>query len=123
MLKSGDRAAGRLLIDQLAIELTEQIVASPKAPRLHYLLGRARFYQQDDAGALASFETAVQLDPKQAEYHFMTGVALRYLRKPLRSLAALEQAVALDPTSAKYRYELGDVHYNLRAEAKALEHF
>jgi tetratricopeptide (TPR) repeat protein len=114
---------GKEVIGKVAAELEKTTRRQPKDARVHFLLGRAYFYLQQDDRALESYERAIRLDPKNAEYRFMKGVVLRYKKSRKGAIQALQKATKLAPKMARYWYELGDVYYNAKDNKKALQFF
>ena len=94
----------RTLVEQLLLE-------SPESPRMNFLAGDIRLYQQQPAEAIPFLEKAVQYDPQHLASHSSLGRALMGTGKPGKAIPHLKEALPLD--------ENGDLLYQLaRAYAR-----
>ena len=69
-------------------------------------VGRAHFYLEEDAQAVAAVEKAVSLAPENAGLHYWLTVIWKYSDVD-KALAACKEALRLDPKLGKAWYELG----------------
>src|ERR1700722_6565328 len=82
----------------LAPEQAAQILkVVPNHPLAVLLLGSARRWAGDDAGALTVLEPLALAQVKSAAAHYELGLVLGNLGQPEAALAALRHAVALKP--------------------------
>ena len=88
-----------------AEQLEHAIRKDPKNDELHFTLGKARFYLEQDRAAVAAYQQAIKLAPKKAKYYFMMGRALTYLDEAEQAVQALETARQLSPHAANYWFE------------------
>ncbi|MEE8524639.1 MAG: tetratricopeptide repeat protein [Thermoanaerobaculia bacterium] len=101
---TNDTARGLELAQELAQEY-------PHSPRAHVVLAGLRGGQNDNAGARAAFETALDLDPESAAALF--GIANNYLFGEPKDFTKAEvwtrKAIAVYPDEAKGYEVLGDI--------------
>ncbi|MDD5558029.1 MAG: tetratricopeptide repeat protein, partial [bacterium] len=70
--------------------------------RQHYRLGARKYRQGDFAGAIATYERALQLDPDLAEAHLDMGIIHDdYVRDKERAIRHYEEYLRLEPGSEK----------------------
>ncbi|HEX5705900.1 MAG TPA: tetratricopeptide repeat protein, partial [Pyrinomonadaceae bacterium] len=83
-----------------------------------YTLAVARFYNTDDARALALLRRYTELQPRDARGHYVAGVMLHLMMRGEEARAALARSFELSAT-ADAAYFLGLIAYNSDATAEA----
>ncbi|MBE9007730.1 tetratricopeptide repeat protein [Fortiea sp. LEGE XX443] len=117
-----DELLGRLdqsahLVQQLAMNLTTQPSPSPTIttnPANATIQAQAWFYQGlqqaktgDLAGAIASYDHAIELQPESYEYWFNRGLTLFHLERFAEAVAAYDTTIDLKPDHFKAWYNRG----------------
>ncbi|MES3000203.1 MAG: tetratricopeptide repeat protein [Pseudomonadota bacterium] len=82
----------------------------------HWHLGNALSQDRRFDEAIASFQSAIELDPQRPETHLNQGVALQQMERFEAAAAAYQRAIALRPDSL-------NAHNNLGAALRALGRF
>ncbi|MCC5634790.1 tetratricopeptide repeat protein [Nostoc sp. CHAB 5844] len=133
-----DELLGRLdqsahLVQQLAINLTTQSNPSPPTttnPANAVIQAQAWFYQGlqqaktgDLAGAIASYDRAIELQPESYEYWFNRGLTLFHLERFAEAVAAYDTAIDLKPDHFKAWYNRGGTLGELGLFAEAIASF
>ncbi len=133
-----DELLGRLdqsahLVQQLAINLTTQSSPSPPTapnPANTAIQAQAWFYQGlqqaktgDLAGAIASYDRAIELQPESPEYWFNRGLTLFHLERFAEAVAAYDTAIDLKPDHYKAWYNRGGTLGELGLFAEAIASF
>ncbi|HEY9803870.1 MAG TPA: tetratricopeptide repeat protein [Leptolyngbyaceae cyanobacterium] len=105
------------LVQQLAANLIMQKNQSPTTTSEQsnaFIKAQALYYQGlqlaktgDLAGAIASYEQAIQLYPNSYEYWFNRGLTLFHLERFVEAIASYDQAIALKPDYYKAWYNRG----------------
>jgi Flp pilus assembly protein TadD len=91
------------------------------APEVFYYLGLVAQEQNDDAGAIALFEKAVQKLPSYSHARIALGSSYIKLRNYERARQELEEAVRLDPDEPKAHYNLALLYSRLKDPVRAQE--
>ena len=105
---------------QAQLNVTKKL--SPNHPEVHYLQGLIYFQEQNNAGARASLETAINFYPKHAGALASLGATLYRLGDFPAAVAALDKAVEISPQNWQSHRALVMCHIRLRAYDKALAH-
>ena len=91
-----------------ALELMEEcLTADPAKPQAHYQRGLVRSAMGDLSGALADFDTELQLHPHDLEVMLSRGVTLSKLGNTTDALASYEQAMRLTPEDPRSYHNRG----------------
>jgi glycosyltransferase involved in cell wall biosynthesis len=99
------------LTDVAEALFAQTVAIDPSFARGHYNLGLMRRERGDLLGAVAAYETAIDLDPTPQAYQNL-GVALFKLGRQAESLQAFEQAILAygsDPMAAQLRQQLAEL--------------
>lgn len=94
--------------------------AAPKDAGKQLRAGRAHYYLEEGALAVAALERARALEPKEVRYAFWLGRAALAVDTP-KALAAFQEAVALDAKDADSWYGLGMARERAQDAAGALD--
>ncbi|MBU7581704.1 MAG: tetratricopeptide repeat protein [Nostoc sp. TH1S01] len=121
------------LVQQLAINLTTQASPAPTTtpnPVNTVTQAQAWFYQGlqqakagDLAGAIASYDRAIELQPESYEYWFNRGLTLFHLERFAEAVAAYDTAIDLKPDHYKAWYNRGGTLGELGLFAEAIASF
>lgn len=119
-------AEAELLLAQKKFPAAAQAAQSlvkrePKNARAFLVLGKSRFYIEQDQPAIEALTKAIELDSKLAEAHFFRGLVSMYGRKNQAAQKDLERATELEPQNAKYWHELGKFFERARQDEPALK--
>ena len=74
----------------------------PKDGEIRYLLGTTRRKLNDNKGAIADLEIAVQAKDADPEWFHSLGVAYRFDKREDDAIKMYEKAIALAPNEARY---------------------
>lgn len=105
---------------QAHLDLVKKL--SPGHPDVFYLQGLIYLEQENNAGARASLETAINLYPQFAGALASLGATLYRLKDFAGAVAALNKAVEISPQNWRSHGALVICHIRLRAYDKALAH-
>lgn len=107
-----------------AIELLERAAGIDSMDfEVQFNLGNARWQQGDKAGAIKTFETALELRPNDVLALSMLAQALVSDGQTERALTQLTQALPGNPDSPELLYNLGQLNARLGRPAEAARYF
>ena len=122
LLNSDRQDEGRGILTRESEKIERLLREDPENHASWFVLGRCRFYLENDRGALEAFEKAINLSPKEHSYHFMKGVTLRFSGKLEEAVESLQKARDLKPDHARYWAELAQVYAKQQKASETLEH-
>jgi tetratricopeptide (TPR) repeat protein len=88
---------GRAKAFDRCITTLDKAIGIEGASELYVRRGLCKHDKQDEKGAKADFEKAIELDPNSAKGHYYLGKSLQALKDPKGAKKAFQKVVELDP--------------------------
>ena len=104
-------------------EVMEELQRHPSSVEGYNLLGIIQTDQQDDSGAIASFQRALQLNPSSTKTHDNLGNVYVALKQSHAAEKEFRTVVRLDPGDVDGNYNFGVLLMIKGSPAEAIPHF
>lgn len=122
-LRDGSQYLDAKQYDLAVKEFTRAVVANPRDPMAHMLLGAAYYWNGQVDRSLESYRKSLELDPNNAHAYMLTGISLAWKGDLKGSYAAFKRAAELDGSRSDIQMNLGSVEESLGMMPEALAHF
>lgn len=122
-LRAGSRYLEQKQYDLAEKEFLKAVVANPKDPAAHMMLGAAYYWTGKVDQALNEYKISLELDPKNAQTVMLTGIALAWKGDGKGAYEAFKRSAELDPSRADVQMNLGSIEETLGMVPEALAHF
>jgi tetratricopeptide (TPR) repeat protein len=104
-------------------EFAKAVIANPKDPAAHRMLGVAYYWSGQVDQAEQEFKESLRLDPSAAQSYLLLGIVYAWKGDVQASYEAFQKSAQLDPNRADIQMNLGSVEETLGKIPEAMAHF
>lgn len=122
-LRTGSRYLEAKQYELAEKEFLKAVVANPKDPVAHMMLGAAYYWTGKVEQGLSEYRTSLELDPKNAQTVMLLGIALAYKGDGKGAYESFKKSAELDPSRADVQMNLGSIEETMGLIPEAMAHF